>query len=84
MPSIEVQLRARVMHSWAIAVERLGGRLQEDLKSGKGPIEVLEFLGAVSEAMAIEECGDDVDANLIGEINRLRVRAGQWLGGTAR
>ncbi len=78
---IEVQLRTVAMHSWAIAVERLGGRLQEDLKSGHGPAEVLEFLGTVSEAMAIEERGEFVDANLISEISRLRDRAGRWLGG---
>ncbi len=55
--------RSNFARGRCIAVERLGGRLQEDLKRGKGPIEVLEFLGAVSEAMAIEECGDDVDAD---------------------
>lgn len=31
---IEVQLRTRVMHEWAITVERLGGRLRADLKRG--------------------------------------------------
>lgn len=35
--SIEVQLRTPVMHEWAIAVERLSGRMGEDLKGGHGP-----------------------------------------------
>ncbi len=52
---IEIQLRTQVMHSSAITVERLAGRMQGDLKSGSGPPEVLELLGAISEAMAIEE-----------------------------
>lgn len=78
---IEVQLRTQIMHSWAIAVERLAGRISKDLKSSEGPEEVLDFLGAVSEAMAIEERGEVVDASLIEEINRLRTRAWPWLEG---
>lgn len=53
--AIEVQLRT--MHEWAIAAERWGGRLHQDLKSGEGPPQVLELFSAISEAMAIEEEG---------------------------
>lgn len=42
---LEVQLRTRVMHEWAIAVERLGGNIDEDLKGGKGPPELLRAAG---------------------------------------
>jgi putative GTP pyrophosphokinase len=80
---IEVQLRTQVMHAWAIAVERLGGRLSEDLKSGRGPGAVLAFLGAASEAMALEEAGDSVDASLVTRIGQLRELADPFFRGDA-
>lgn len=55
---VEIQLRTRSMHEWAVAVERLGGRLGEDLKSGRSPQSVLDWLEAISEALAIEERGE--------------------------
>lgn len=73
--TIEVQLRTRVMHSWAVVVERLGGRLQADLKSSQGPQEMLDFLEAVSEAMAIEEAGQLVGDTLMQRIDELRLGA---------
>jgi putative GTP pyrophosphokinase len=79
--AIEVQLRTRTMHEWAIAVERLSGRLQEDLKSGRGPAEVLELLNAVSEAMAIEERGETVPQALLFQMTQLRHAAVPYLGG---
>lgn len=78
---IEVQLRTRVMHEWAIAVERLGGRLDVDLKSGRGPEPVLALLSVISEAMALEEDGHRVEDDLVSEMNRLRREAQQWIGG---
>jgi ppGpp synthetase/RelA/SpoT-type nucleotidyltranferase len=54
---VEVQLRTQVMHEWAITVERLGGRLGEDLKSGYGPQPVLDLMEGISEVMAVEERG---------------------------
>lgn len=70
--AIEVQLRTRVMHEWAIAVERFSGRLGEDLKSGRGPAPMLEWLSAVSEAMATEESGAVVAQEMLSRIDRLR------------
>ena len=61
---IEVQLRTPTQHEWAVTVERLGGRLDEDLKSGRGPKEILEFLQTVSEAMALEETSNTVPQEL--------------------
>lgn len=78
---IEIQLRTRYMHEWAIAVERLGGRLREDLKSGLGPEPVLDLLAAISEAMALEEVGTAVDGRLQRRIDRLRHDASGWLRG---
>lgn len=77
---IEVQLRTRVMHDWAIAVEQLSSRMGGDLKSGIGPQEVLTWLSLVSEAMAIEETGETVPAALVGRLDLARAAAGQYVG----
>lgn len=63
--AIEVQLRTLMMHEWAIAVERLSGRLRADLKSSKGPAEVLAVFSLISEAMALEEGGQQVPDGLL-------------------
>ena len=78
--AIEVQLRTRTMHEWAITVERLSGRLDVDLKSGRGPEEILGLLGAISEAMAIEETGGVVQGELVERIATLRQAAVPYLG----
>jgi ppGpp synthetase/RelA/SpoT-type nucleotidyltranferase len=82
--AIEVQLRTRTMHEWAITVERLSGRLDVDLKSGRGPDEVLALLGAISNAMAIEEAGEPVPAGLVNRIDDLRQAAVPYLGRSPR
>lgn len=69
------------MHEWAVAVERIGGRMDEDLKSSKGPPEVLEWLAAISEALAIEDEGGIVDTMLRSRIGRLRSAAEPLLAG---
>lgn len=76
---IEVQLRTRVMHEWAITVERLAGRLGEDLKSGRGRPEVEALLRAISQAMALEEQGTEVDAELLSRLDALRSAAAPYL-----
>jgi hypothetical protein len=78
---VEIQLRTRTMHEWAVAVERWGGRLGEDLKSGRGPQPVLDWLEAISEALAIEESGGIVDSSLAARIARLRQAALPLLAG---
>lgn len=78
---IEVQLRTKTMHEWAIAVERIAGRIQDDLKSGRGPQPLLDLLAAVSRAMAIEESGAKVPSELIAEMGKLRTLAVPYMGG---
>lgn len=78
---IEIQLRTWTMHEWAFSVERLMGRIGTDLKSGKGPEEVHAWLGAISEAMALEERGETVDSALMERVARLRAAAVPYLGG---
>lgn len=77
--AIEVQLRTRTMHEWAFTVERLSGRLREDLKSGKGHQQVLDWLASISEAMAIEETGGIVPGELIALIEERRIAAVPFL-----
>lgn len=81
---VEVQLRTQVMHEWAITVERLGGRLGEDLKSGYGPRPVLELLEEISEAMAIEEGGGIVGPEALDRLGSLRQAAVPFLEGGQR
>jgi putative GTP pyrophosphokinase len=78
---IEVQLRTRNMHEWAITVERMSGRLQNDLKSGVGPAPVLDLLAAISEAMALEESATPVPDALVDRMRTLRTAAVPFLGG---
>ncbi|HTO00092.1 MAG TPA: hypothetical protein VL068_05395 [Microthrixaceae bacterium] len=82
--AVEVQLRTQVMHEWATTVERVGGRLGVDLKSGSGPPEVLELLQGISEAMAIEEEGGVVDQPMLDILGELRETAIPFLGGGHR
>jgi ppGpp synthetase/RelA/SpoT-type nucleotidyltranferase len=79
--AIEVQLRTQTMHEWAITVERWGGRLQHDLKSGEGPPQVLDLFSSISEAMAIEEEGGTVSEDLLDQMRALRARAVPYLTG---
>lgn len=81
---VEVQLRTQAMHEWAITVERLGGRLGEDLKSGYGPPQVLQLLEVISEAMAIEEEGGIVGPDTLGRLGEFRRIAAPFLEGGPR
>ncbi len=79
--AIEVPLRTPTMHRWAIVVERLSGRLQQDLKSGVGPAPLLTWLAAISQAMAMEERGETVPDVLLDQIGNLRQAALPYLEG---
>ena len=63
------------MHAWAIAVERLSGRLDKDVKSGLGPPEVQAWLSAISAAMALEEAGHKVPESVLVKISVARQAA---------
>jgi GTP pyrophosphokinase len=79
--AIEIQLRTPTMHQWAIVVERLSGRLQQDLKSGVGPPPLLTWLAAISQAMAMDERGETVPEALLVQIGIFREAALPYLGG---
>jgi putative GTP pyrophosphokinase len=55
--SLELQIRTRLQHSWATAVETMGTFLGQALKSGQGETQWREFFVKASAALAsIEKC----------------------------
>jgi putative GTP pyrophosphokinase len=52
---LELQLRTKLQHAWATAVETMGTFLQHSLKSSEGPDEWLDFFALVSSAFAHSE-----------------------------
>lgn len=72
---VEVQLRTEIQHMWAEDVENIGGAYGFDLKSNRGPEEVLAYLALAAEVMAAEERGDHVDDDLAAEVRYARNQA---------
>ena len=71
---IELQLRTRVMHEWAITVERLSWRTRQNLKTdGDHPLQRL--MSVISQAMAIEEEGGVVTEEIVRSLAILRAEA---------
>lgn len=52
---IELQVRSRIQHAWATAVETVGTFIQHSLKSSEGPDEWLRFFALCSSAFARTE-----------------------------
>lgn len=52
---LELQIRTKLQHNWATAVETAGIYTKTSLKSSKGPDEWLDFLKVVSSLFAIKE-----------------------------
>lgn len=52
---IELQIRTRLQHSWATAVETMGTFIQHSLKSSQGPQDWLDFFSLVGNAFAYQE-----------------------------
>ena len=52
---VELQLRSRLQHTWATAVETVGTFKQQPLKSGLGDEQWLRFFALMSTALAIKE-----------------------------
>jgi len=80
---VEVQLRTEMQHQWAVGVETWSGRTGWDLKSGKGPGEVLEWLAAIGDAYAVLDDGGQLDETTTDRIATLRGVAMPHLEGEA-
>jgi hypothetical protein len=52
---VEIQLRSRLQHAWATAVETVGTFLQQSLKSSEGSEPWLRFFSVTSSAFALVE-----------------------------
>ncbi len=52
---IELQIRTKLQHAWATAVETMGTFINHSLKSSEGPEEILDFFKIVSSAFAYIE-----------------------------
>ncbi|MGL4766590.1 MAG: RelA/SpoT domain-containing protein [Formosimonas sp.] len=66
---VELQIRSKIQHSWATAVEVVGTFLQEPLKSGIGDEEWLYFFKLVGDAFYSLETGQRHEH--IAELNQL-------------
>lgn len=73
--TIEVQLRTDRMHDWSISVEKLGGRLGLDIKSGKAPPGILGFFQLVSKIDDLLERGQVVPDDLRTAVTTARATA---------
>jgi ppGpp synthetase/RelA/SpoT-type nucleotidyltranferase len=61
--SIEIQVRSRIQHAWATAVETMGTFIEHSLKSSEGPKEWLNFFSLAGSAFAHLEQSPPVDAH---------------------
>lgn len=52
---IEIQLRSRLQHAWATAVETVGTFLQQSLKASQGTTDWLRFFSLMGSALALRE-----------------------------
>ena len=64
---IEVQMRSRLQHAWATAVETAGAFLQHALKFSEGEQEWLRFFALASSALALKEGSATVPDTPSGE-----------------
>lgn len=53
--SIELQIRTKIQHAWATAVETMGTFLEQSLKSSEGPNKWLKFFSLASSAFSVLE-----------------------------
>jgi hypothetical protein len=77
--SLELQLRTKLQHAWATAVETIGSFLNQALKSSEGSSEWLDYFKIVSSAFALmENCpvAAQHKAMSANEVFRLALHAG--------
>ena len=67
---IELQLRSRLQHAWATAVETVGTFLGQALKSSEGEEDWLRFFALIGSMFALDE-GTPVEPGVPGDRNEL-------------
>ena len=67
---IELQLRSRLQHAWATAVETVGAFLGQALKSSDGEADWLRFFALIGSMFALDE-GTPVEPGVPGDRNEL-------------
>jgi len=74
--NVELQIRTRMQHSWATAVEAMGAFMGESFKNGQGSDEWREFFALASSAFAYAEgcqpCPQHADLAPAEIFNKLR------------
>ena len=74
---VELQIRSKIQHAWATAVEVTGTFLQQSLKASQGDEQWLAFFKSVSLAFASEEgkqpISKELQQTLKKQINELKV-----------
>lgn len=75
---VEIQLRTSLEHEWAEAVERTDRRLGFDLKSGEGPVDLLEYFRLAAYGLALDEIGREPDEEFLDGFRRARDRAARY------
>jgi putative GTP pyrophosphokinase len=80
--SVEIQLRTRRMHAWALAAEHYSSVIGQNLKQdGDHPIQL--FLAAAGDMMALSEQGQPIPADLQALHAARRLAAQPYLTGDA-
>lgn len=73
---IELQIRTKLQHAWATAVETISSFLNQPLKASEGPQEWLNFFKIASAAFAhLENCPVAVDFSNLNKSDILRLCA---------
>jgi hypothetical protein len=74
---IEIQLRTKLQHAWATAVETTGTFLGQALKASRGEKKWLHFFKLMGTAMAIAECTEPVP-DTPNNVNDLRSEIAEY------
>ncbi len=67
----ELQIRTNRQHAWAMAVELASFILKEDLKSGKGNKDWLNFFKKISDLFYSKDTGSEIDKKTLTEAKKL-------------
>ena len=67
---VELQIRSKIQHAWATAVEVVGTFLHENLKASQGDERLLEFFKTASLVFARQEEAKPIDDELQNTLNQ--------------